>query len=158
MNVPRATSARDALLRRAGQLGPAFLGLVVLEFLLGMSLNLFVSLPTGTPAQILAASPVLDAHVVFGVLLLGISANALRFAAGARSARAALVTGLGLASGILAFGAGLAFAFGSPTATASYAMSVGFVGLLIEAGYLLSLRAEPARQLAVAAPAPGGNA
>ena len=43
-------------------------------------------------------------------------------------------------SGVAAFLAGLSFAFGDPTSAASYAMSVGFAGLVAEAGYLLYLR------------------
>jgi hypothetical protein len=125
---------------RLARLGPPFLGLVAIEFLLGMSLNLFVTLPSGSPEHILAASPVLDVHLLFGVLLLGIAANAVHLAAAARTRPAVLVTVLGLLSGLAAFGAGLSFAFGDQSAGASYAMSVGFVGLLLEAGYLLHIR------------------
>jgi hypothetical protein len=123
-----------------GRLGPPYLGLVVIEFLLGMSLNLFVVLPAGSPASILAASPLLDIHLVFGVLLLGIAANAVRLSARARSGTALVVSGVGFVSGLGAFAAGMAFAFGDQSNIASFAMSVGFVGLLVAAGYLMSLR------------------
>jgi hypothetical protein len=140
MRLARPPGASPGPVLRLGMLGPPLLLLVVLEFLLGMALNLFGSLPTGSPLAVLEASPLLDVHVVFGILLLGIAANALRLAVGTRLPRAVLVTALGLASGVAAFGAGMAFAFGSQSAAASYAMSVGFVGLLLEAGYLLRLR------------------
>jgi hypothetical protein len=123
-----------------GRLGPPYLGLVVIEFLLGMSLNLFVVLPTGAPASILASSPLLDIHLVVGVLLLGIATNAVRLAARARSGTALVASGVGLVSGVGAFAAGMAFAFGGPSNIASFAMSLGFAGLLVAAGYLMSLR------------------
>lgn len=127
---------------RAGlaRLGPPFLGLVTVEFLLGISLNLFVTLPSGSPATILASSPLLDVHLLVGLLLLGIATNAFRLSRRESGRAPAVVTGLGLLSGLGAFGAGLSFAFGSPSAVASFAMSAGFVGLMLEAAYLLSLR------------------
>ena len=143
MSDPAANRDASEPLVRLRALGAPFLGLVVIEFLLGMSLNLLVTLPTGSPATILESSPLLDLHVVLGVLLLGISGNAVRLASRSGAPRAIGVTLLGLVSGFTAFGAGLAFAFGDQSPAASYAMSVGFVGLLITAGYLLSLRAAP---------------
>ncbi len=143
----------DRLLRLQA-LGFPFLGLLAVEFLLGMLLNLLVPLPSGSPSSILQASPLLDIHVVFGLLLLGISVNALRLAAGARHLRATVFTGLGMASGVAAFAAGLDFAFGGQSAGASYAMSVGFIGLLLEAGYLLHLRRGPNASPAASRSAP----
>lgn len=126
---------------RLGRLGPPYLALVLIEFLLGMSLNLFVVLPTGSPLAVLTGSPLLDVHVAFGVLLLGIAANAVRLAIAARIRAPIVVSAMGLASGAGAFVAGLSFAFGSPSALASFAMSVGFVGLLVAAGFLMNVRA-----------------
>jgi hypothetical protein len=154
MSGPSADSPDQPPRRELARLGAPFLGLVVIEFLLGMALNLSVSLPTGTPVSILEASPLLDVHVVIGIFLLGIAANALRLSVGARESRATFITSLGLLSGVGAFGAGLDFAFGSPSATASYAMSVGFVGLLLEAGYLLSLRPSASASQTPRSPAP----
>lgn len=123
---------------RLATLGGPMLGLVVVEFLLGEALALFGTLPTGSPVTILASSPLLWVHILVGFLVVGITANALRWAlAGApRSAKA--VTALGFVSAIGAFLAGMAFAFGDQSPAASYAMSVGFVGVLIDAGYLLA--------------------
>jgi hypothetical protein len=127
---------RSALVRRYTYLGVPFLALVLVEFLLGMVLNLFVTLPTGATLTVLA-SPWLDVHLAVGVLLLGIAAQGLRLAIVVGTARDRVVTAAGLIAGLVAFGAGLSFVFGSASATASYAMSVGFTGLLVEAGYLL---------------------
>jgi hypothetical protein len=121
-------------------LGPPFLGLVAIEFLLGMALNLYVALPSGSPLHILEAAPLLDVHFLFGVLLLGVSARAVGLAVRAADRPALAFTALGLLSGVAAFLAGLEFAFGGGSASASYIMSLGFVGLLITAGFLLSRR------------------
>lgn len=133
------TQASDPISRLASLGGP-FLVLVVVEFLLGMALNLFETLPTGSPGHVLESSPLLLVHLAVGFLLLGIGANAVRWASAAGLRVPTLVTVLGLMSGVAAFLAGLSFAFGDPTSAASYAMSVGFAGLVAEAGYLLYLR------------------
>lgn len=144
---------------RAGlaRLGPPFLGLVTVEFLLGISLNLFVALPTGSPTSVLAASPLLDVHLLVGLLLLGIATNVFRLALREKRRAPAVVTGLGLLSGLGAFAAGLSFAFGSPSAAASFAMSAGFVGLMLEAAYLLSLRRAVDSPMRGGAPATEGT-
>ncbi len=129
-------------LARLGQLGPPYLALVLIEFLLGMLLNLFAALPSGSPTSILAASPLLDVHVAIGVLLLGIGANSVRLASATRSRAALVVSSVGVVSGVGAVVAGMAFAFGSQSPLASFAMSVGFVGLLVAAGYLTNLRTQ----------------
>jgi hypothetical protein len=152
MTGPIADASANRHARALARLGVPFLVLAIIEFLLGMSLNLFVTLPTGSPVSILEASPWLDVHVVFGIGLLGMAANALRLSIRAGPPRALLVTALGLFSGVAAFGAGMAFAFGSPSATASYAMSIGFVGLLLEAGFLLSLKPSSSASLSARRP------
>lgn len=128
---------------RLGGLGAPMLGLLVVEFLLGMALTLFVTLPTGSPLTVLAASPVLWVHIAVGFLLIGIAARAVREAWRERDAAARGVTALGLVSALLAFLAGMAFAFGDQSPAASYVMSVGFTGVLIDAGYLLARRRHP---------------
>lgn len=123
--------------RRISSLGAPMLGLLVVEFLLGMALALFVTLPSGGPVAVLEGAPLLWIHIAVGFLLIGISANALRWAIAAGEGTVRAVTALGLASAVGAFLAGMAFAFGDQSPVASYAMSVGFVGVLIDAGYLL---------------------
>ena len=123
---------------RLPTLGAAMLGLLVTEFLLGMALALFVTLPTGGPLTVLAASPVLWVHILVGFLLIGITANALRWTRGGAPRAAQAITALGFVSAIGAFLAGMVFTFGDPSPGASYVMSVGFVGVLLDAGYLLA--------------------
>ncbi len=136
MNARSRSPGSVADPERLARLGPPLLGLIVIEFLLGMAVNLFVTVPTGGGASVLGASAVLDAHLVVAVLLIGISANALRL--GLRSGRRAAValTVVGFLGAVGASLAGLAVLGGSGPG-ASYAMSVGFAALLIEAGYLL---------------------
>jgi hypothetical protein len=128
---------------RLARFGAPLLGLLGVEFLLGMTLDQFVSLPTGSPASILAASPVLDVHLVVGALLLGFAGNILRVSIRLQERRTVAFAAVGLLSAVLAVGAGFAFAFGGQTAIDSFAMSVGFLGMVVEAGYLL-WRAGPA--------------
>ena len=142
---------------RLSTLGMAMLGLLVIEFLLGMALALFVTLPTGDPITVLASSPILWVHILVGFLLIGITANALRWALRTAPRAARAVTALGLLSAIAAFLAGMAFTFGDPSPGASYAMSVGFAGILLDAGYLLARGTQLAAGLEgrVGAPDPG---
>jgi uncharacterized membrane protein len=149
-----APPARDG--PRLPTLGAAMLGLLVIEFLLGMALALFLALPTGGPLTVLAASPLLWLHILVGFLLIGITANALRWTVGRTPRAAQAITALGFASAIGAFLAGMAFTFGDQSPGASYAMSVGFVGVLLDAGYLLARGAQlvggPTGRILAAAP------
>ncbi|MCI4319118.1 MAG: hypothetical protein L3K23_03165 [Thermoplasmata archaeon] len=113
------------------------LGLLAVEFLLGMALNLFIAVPSGSPATILATSPWLDVHIAVGVMLLGLLGRVLSLGVRARDRSTAVAGAIGLGSGLGAFLAGLSFAFGGGSAGASYLMSVGFAGLLLSAALLL---------------------
>lgn len=122
---------------RLRSFGPPLLGMLVVEFLFGMVLNLGPPLSTGAPWAVLASSPALLVHVALALLLVGITANALRWASASGERTAIGVTAFGLASVVTALLAGFDFAFGAGTAAASFAMSAGFTGALIEAAYLL---------------------
>jgi hypothetical protein len=132
-----ATAGRTAAPARLGFLGLPLVALLSVEFLLGMGLNLFVTLPGGAPLAILASSPTLVAHVIVAVLLLGLAANILRTALRDGQRRDVLVASLGLLSGAVAFGAGLSFTFAGGSDGVSYAMSAGFLGMVLEAAYFL---------------------
>jgi hypothetical protein len=139
------TTARDEAARRAGHLGRSrrlgfvLLGLLAAEFLAGMALNLYQSLPTGSALSILASSPVLLVHIALGVMILGSSVRAA--VDGARSGvRGALVAGVVAAIGsAVAFLAGMAFTFGGQAVASSYGMAVGFAVVLVGAAGLLGL-------------------
>lgn len=123
---------------RLAALGGPMLGLLIVEFLLGMALALFVTLPSGSPLTVLAASPLLWVHIVVGFLLIGIAGNALRWALTGAPRLARVITAIGFVSAVGAFLAGMAFAFGDQSPAASYTMSVGFAGVLADSGYLLA--------------------
>ncbi len=141
---------------RLGFLGIPLLALLAVQFLLGMSLNLFVTLPNGNAVAILDSSPTLLAHVAVAVLLLGLAANVVRTAARYGTRRDLLVAGLGLISGLVAFVAGLWFTFDGGSNAASFVMSAGFLGMVLEAAYLLRSHPAPEPSRAVG-PRPGGR-
>jgi hypothetical protein len=153
MGMSAAADPRAAAAIQLARFGPPLLGLLAIEFLLGMALNLFVTLPTGSPLHILESSPLLIVHAVVGVLLLGFASNIVRWSVRAGEGIAVAFSVLGLLSAVLAIGAGFAFAFGDQSAVASYSMSVGFVGLVVEAGYLLRRRVAPAGRPRLEGPA-----
>jgi hypothetical protein len=113
--------------------------LLLIEFFLGMALNLFIALPTGKGAvSILESSPVLALHVLIAITLVGISARAFLMASRGKYLDLLGVTGLALLSAIVAFVAGASYTFGGQAPDASYGMSVGFAGVLIAAFLLLA--------------------
>jgi hypothetical protein len=118
-------------------LGLPMLGLLGVELLLGMSLNLFTTLPTGSVESVLLSNPVLIVHVLIGVLLIGTMARAVALARRADSRRVLGVASLGLVSVLVAFLAGVSFAFVSQTAASSYFMTVGFTGAFLSVGFLV---------------------
>jgi hypothetical protein len=108
--------------------------LLAIEFLLGMVLALFVTLPIGAGvASILVSAPVLDLHILIALFLIGISLRATTLAIGGsdRGARGAAM--LALVSAIIATLAGWAFAFDGQAAGASLVMALGFLGVLVAA-------------------------
>lgn len=106
--------------------------LLVIEFLLGMFVNLFAALPVGHGSFFSGASfdgeYELLVHSLVGFALVGLSIATVVFAS--RSRRRNLVTlgGLGLLSVVVAGVSGLAFVFsGYQNDYESYLMSVAFL-------------------------------
>ncbi|MGI0068506.1 MAG: hypothetical protein ACREB9_08925, partial [Thermoplasmata archaeon] len=154
--------------RRAGRdprallsfLGVPIAALLAVEFLLGMALNLFTTISGGSAVSILSSSPVLVAHIVIAVLLIGITARALALAIRIRERRGVSAAALGFVSGIVATLAGISYTFAAQSTAASYAMSVGFAGLFVSVVLLLLPRAAldgiaSERRVAPGAPSPG---
>jgi hypothetical protein len=124
-------SRRDVTLDR---LAIGMFLLLAVEFVLGMILALFASLPTGaSTVTLLSSAPVLDLHIVLAVLIIGISARALVLAFRAPGSLARWASGLALGSALVATFAGVAFAFGGQDPSASMVMAVGFLGILLGA-------------------------
>ncbi|MCI4363720.1 MAG: hypothetical protein L3K13_05380 [Thermoplasmata archaeon] len=131
---PRARRGEGPQLR---VLGVPLIFLLAAQLLLGTALNLFGSLPSGSPLKILESSPILLLHVVVGVLLVGLSSRILTLGLRLRDRRSSAVGALAVLSALVAFLAGVAFTFGGGGTFASYLMSVGFTGVLVGGALLL---------------------
>ncbi|MHB8352749.1 MAG: hypothetical protein ACYDFT_08720 [Thermoplasmata archaeon] len=117
-----------------------------------MALNLYVTIPSGSPVSILESDPILIGHILVGVLLLGITSQALSLGVRLQDRRAAVAGTIGLLSAVAAFIGGMDFTFGGQDAAASLVMSGGFTGVLISAALLLLPRvpdAGPDAEIAV---------
>ena len=108
--------------------------LLAIEFLLGMVLALFVTLPTNPGVvAVLTSTPVLDLHIVVALLLIGISVRAVALARGVPDRLPMAAASIALLSSIVATGAGWEFAFHGQNPDASFVMAVGFLGVLVGA-------------------------
>lgn len=125
-------SERDARDRALlGFLGVPILALLAAQFLLGMALNLYVPVGTGSAPSILSGNVVLLAHIALAALLIGGSARVVALAARLHD-RHALGAGLvTLIGAVGASAAGLSFTFGGQDAGASFGMSLGFAAVLV---------------------------
>jgi hypothetical protein len=130
--------------RRLRILGVPLLGLLAVEFLLGMALNLYITIPGGSPVSIVEADPILIGHIVVGVLLLGITSQVLGLGVKLQDRRAEVAGAIGLLSAVVASLGGMDFTFGGQNAAVSYVMSVGFTGVLFSAALLFLPRVSSA--------------
>jgi len=104
--VPAAATGRLATLR-GNCMGAAVL--LIVQFGLGMGLNLYVTLPSGKSFfATVFSSAVLAVHAIVALALLGAAISALVRAIRAR--RAVAFTSAGLAAILVAAGAGVSFA------------------------------------------------
>ena len=133
---------RDPRAVLASLAGP-MLGILAVEFLLGMVLNLFVTLPTGGAVAILASNGFLILHILLAVALIGIGGRAVSVSVRSHERRLVGASLLALLSAVGATLAGLSFTVGPGGADASLAMSVGFIGLLVAAALLLRFAHRP---------------
>ncbi len=117
----------------------AILGFLVLQFILGMALNLFVAfpnVPAGSQEQTyinaIFTTPFLLEHFVVGVGLLLGSAWILVGAARSKVRNASLVAGLGFISILVAYLSGFEFLLsGFRNNALSFAMGLGFIVALL---------------------------
>ena len=119
--------------------------LLILQFLLGMFANLFVTFSTSTDPNPLAAvftagSPALMLHVVVAVVLFILALLVLVAAAFIHRRSLVIIASAGFASSALAFFSGIAFVYTEyANNTLSYLMAVGFLFGLIIYGNLAGL-------------------
>jgi hypothetical protein len=108
--------------------------LLAVEFILGMTLGLFVTLPSGAGlVSILTSSVVLDVHILVALFIIGISIRALILSLGAESRTPLYASMLALGSAVIATLAGWVFAFDGQHPDASFVMAFGFLGVLMAA-------------------------
>ena len=111
--------------------------LLILQFLLGMFANLFITFSTSTDPNPLAVvftggSPALMLHVLIAVVLLILALQVLVTATFINRRPVVAVAGAGFASIALAFFTGIAFVYsGYENDSLSYLMAVGFLFSLI---------------------------
>jgi hypothetical protein len=149
-DVPAAWASRGGM--TLDRLAIGMFVLLAIEFLLGMALALFVSLPSGSGVvAILTSTPVLDLHILFAVFLIGISARAIVLSRGQGERTLLYASVLAFVSSLVATAAGWSFAFDGQAPDASFVMSLGFLGVLLGAFVL-------ARRRLRADDFPGGSA
>ncbi len=134
----------------------AMMPLLILQFLLGMFANLFVTFTTSSAANPLASiftegSPALMAHVIIGIVLFVLSLIVLIFAGFTSRRRLLGIASLGFALMAVAFFSGIAFVFSAYTNNAlSYLMAVGFIIAFIVYSGLAGGARRPADQFSAA--------
>ncbi len=137
-------------------LARAMMPLLILQFLLGMFANLFVTFTTSSAANRLASiftegSPALMAHVIIGIVLFVLSLIVLIFAGFTSRRRLLGIASLGFASMAVAFFSGIAFVFSTYADNSlSYLMAVGFIIAFIVYGGLAGGARRPAGQFSAA--------
>jgi len=115
--------------------------LLILQFLLGMFANLFITFSTSTDPNPLAViftggSPALTLHVLIAVVLLILALQVLVAATFINQRPVVAVASAGFASIALSFFTGIAFVYsGYENDSLSYLMAVGFLFGLIIYGY-----------------------
>src|SRR5213080_4068295 len=131
-------------LMRSGQiriLSRIMMPLLIVQFLLGMFANLFITFSTSTDPNPLAVvftggSPALMVHVLIAVVLLMLALQVLVTAAFINRRPVVGVASAGFASIALSFFTGIAFVYsGYANDSLSYLMAVGFLFGLIIFGY-----------------------
>ena len=128
---PPAEARRGFSLRRVAV---AILGLLLIELVLGVVLNVFVNLPMGASVvSVLSSQPVLDLHILVALLLIGLSGHAVMKSRHEPSGRPKGAAALALLSALIASAGGWEFVFNGQAPAAAGVMTIGFLGVLIAA-------------------------
>lgn len=142
MSPPSSSVDRLGKLNRIVRWTGVLLGLQILQNLIGMALNLYVTVPTSpTFAEVFLSIPVLSFHILNGFLVVALAAVLLVLV---RRVAVAGVTGWAvvlLVGVVVALQEGFAFVFTQDNAY-SYGMEVGFlVAVAASAGVLYRVTA-----------------
>jgi hypothetical protein len=128
----RGSTRRDRLVT----MSIVVFGLLGVEFLLGMFLNLFVSIPTSDPFSTSGLLP-LGLHMTNAFLLLLISIAMIFVARGLGDRKSVGITSLTTLTLFVAISAGFRFIFGGQDNVTSYIMSTGFLAAVLLQVYLI---------------------
>lgn len=121
---PKAPPEKRAALLRWSW---GILGALLLQNLLGMGLNLYVSLPSSTSfTKVFVTTPLLTAHIALAFVLLGATAAFLVLARRSRLDGLTARAGLALLSVVVAVQEGFAYTFTLDNAY-SYGMNIAFL-------------------------------
>jgi hypothetical protein len=141
MSTATSPTTHRSEARQAGNISRASFGMVimlVIQFVLGTSYNLWGTAPSAGKSIGMFSSPLLDVHVIFGILLILAAIDLLVRAIRARL-RPALITAIvGLVAILAAAGTGSAFTHNGATG-ASFGMALATAIAMI--AYLFNLRA-----------------
>lgn len=124
--------------------------LLVIEFLLGMYLNLYstVSLPLNMGADSMSSMFTLVPHMAVGVLIFVLSLIIVIYAARAENRRVMMPSILALIFVLLTGISGYAFAFVTATNLLSFVMAIGFLMTLIIYMVPVSMSMRPSPEMA----------
>ena len=110
------------------------LALLVVVFLLGMTVNLYIAFPTNLKIdamQLAAHTPSIQWHMIVASLVLLVGLAALVLSVVARHVWALGATLAGLALALVAYGGGMMFLTNGYQESASMMMAVGFIGAFV---------------------------
>jgi len=144
----RSPGTVDRRLRRVRGLLWTLLGLLAVEFALGMGVNLFVSLtlPAGYPGvlRVIGSSPLLSAHATLAFLLLVLSAILFAWSGGPLPARVRELAALLVVTLVGTVLVGYSFVESQSNAL-SYGMAMGFISALLILVALVHMAYSPGR-------------
>jgi hypothetical protein len=110
------------------------LALLVVVFLLGMTVNLYIAFPANLKIdamQFAAHTPSIQWHMIVASLILLVGLAALTLSLLERHIGALAATLAGLALAVVAYGGGMLFLTNGYQESASMMMAVGFVGAFV---------------------------
>jgi len=110
------------------------LALLVVVFLLGMTVNLYIVFPTNLKIdamQLAAHTPSIQWHMIVASLVLLVGLGALVLSVVERHAWALGATLAGLALTLVAYGGGMMFLTNGYQESASMMMAIGFIGAFV---------------------------
>ncbi len=108
--------------------------LLVIVFVLGMAVNLWLAFPSNLPSRLAISMPMVQFHMLAGTLALLAGIVALVLSLVERHVWGSVTSLVGVALMALAYGSGMAFLNGGYHESASMLMAVGFIGALLAFG------------------------